>query len=86
MSVVVGDACFSGPLGSPLWAVSPSLGPSLIVGMRGVASLAWARFALIGDWNSILMWIIHAQLLFCRPGNGWKAMTTPGEALIALST
>ena len=34
------------------------------------AALAWARFALVGDWNSILMWIIHAQLLSSRLGNG----------------
>ena len=43
--VVMGDSSSLGPLGSPLWAVSPSLCPGLIVGIRGMASLAWGSLS-----------------------------------------
>ena len=45
MGVMIGDACFSGSLGSPLGAGSPSLCLSLTVGIRGKASLAWSSLS-----------------------------------------
>ena len=39
------SSCLSWALGSPLWAVSPSLCLSLIVGIRGMASLAWSSLS-----------------------------------------
>jgi hypothetical protein len=45
MGVMIGDSCSSWPLGSPLWADSPSLCVSLIVGIRRMASLAWGSLS-----------------------------------------
>jgi hypothetical protein len=43
--VVLGGGSFTGPLGSPLGADSPSLCLSLIVGICRMASLAWGSLS-----------------------------------------